>query len=172
MLGAAHTPLNSGVSPQMRHIGLLMLTLLSGASLATPVAQTGDVNDCRSKRGGDREFHCPVSIFRLVANPEEYSGKRIFTMAYLVHETPGSEYLGLAPTADSIRSNDFLSCIRIVAASAKRDGSTTPYPSRRGIYEVKISGVLRITKDRFCFAEIHDARIYDLRLVDAYGDAG
>ena len=156
----------------MRHVALLLLTLLSSASATESRAPPADGPECSSKRGGDREFHCAVSIFRLIANPEVYSGKRIFTIAYLVHESPGSEYLGVAPTADSIRNSDLLSCVRIVAASARRDGSDSPYPGRRGIYAVEVSGVFSLTKNKVCPAELHNARIYELRLVEEYADVG
>jgi len=153
---------------------LFCTLVLAAVGLSTPLGWSADreASECRAKRGGDALFHCNASIYLLVAAPERFADKRVFTVGYLLHEKDGSRYLGLAPTPSAIHATDFLSCIRIVASSAKLDGSETPYPSQPGIYIVEVSGRLKLTPDSPCIAELHDARLYDLRLSEPYGKDG
>ena len=129
-------------------------------------------DECHSKRGGDILFHCNASIYSLITSPEKFAEKRIFTIGYLVHEKVGSPYLGLAPTPSAINASDFLSCIHIIASSAKLDGSDVLYPAQPGIYVAEVSGNLKLTPDSLCIGELHDARIYNLRLSESYGEDG
>lgn len=155
----------------MKLILALALALIALSPIPGWSADT-DPEQCRSKRGGDMLFHCNASIYSLVASPERFADWRVFTVGYLVHEKHGSQYLGLAPTPSAIHASDFLSCIHIVASSAKLDGSDTPYPERPGIYIAEVSGQLRLTPDSLCIGELHDARLYNLRVSELYGEDG
>ena len=157
----------------MRLIGTSGFGIIATILLLSPAAASDPgTQECQSKRGGDLLSHCEVSIYALVAAPEAYAGKRIFTVGYLVHEKHGSRYLGLAPTPAALNANDFLSCFRVVAHTATSAVGRDPYPDKPGIYMTEISGRLELTPGDFCRGELHDARLYDLRLAEPHETNG
>lgn len=105
---------------------------------------------------------CKVSFTAILANPEKYAGRRIFTYTYMVKEADGAKFTFLAEPR--IRSApDFASCA-LLGQQSERDDKDLSGLRSGAIYSVSFAATFSISENYICAGKFDDVDFQDVAL--------
>ena len=129
-------------------------------SAAPPVSPT---NECSFRTGDLPRSFCRHSMTQLLATPEQFHGKPIYTYGYLQLGPGGSA--GLAPSPATFAANDTIGCIQVTSFAAGPREATDAL-SREGTYVVQIAGDLLPPEKDMCIGRLSNATISHIRRLE------
>ena len=169
----ASRPFRPGLAPVLgmrltKHafnpVAVAIAGLFGVAGCTSPVPPTSaEAGECTFRTGGlDRSF-CRHSMIQLLATPERFHGKPIYTYGYLELGPDGSA--GLAPTPATFVANDTVGCIQVTSYSAgpREDPEAL---SQEGMYVVQIAGDLSPPENGLCAGRLGNATITGIRRLE------
>ncbi len=133
------------------------------ACTPTPSPPESQSNECTFRTGDLRRSFCRHSMIQLLANPDLFFGKPIFTYGYLQLGPGGSA--GLAPSPATFEANDTVGCIQVDSfALGVREASGAL--SQEGTYVVQIAGDFSKPNNGLCAGRLSNATISGVRRLD------
>ena len=125
----------------------------SNQSAASAKASSAQRKDCDFSHAKVSGVFCHKSIFALIASPEKYYGKKIFTYGYLRKNPNGT--FSLAVTPESPKVVDFASCLLV------KPGNSDAYSEvvEGKVYSASVSGEIQHSHTNVCAGEIVRAKI-------------
>lgn len=136
-------------------------TLDHASSATLKMAETKKTEDCSFQPSNVSQSSCYVSYYALLANPDMYQGKRIFTYAYLIKGSAEDSGYLLRAENRMRKVNDGASCIRFFD-QVKNDDVKLDGVKGKTFYSVALAGTFYRNLDPPCVGILRQVDISQL----------
>lgn len=120
------------------------------------------IDECGFRASGFAGKACKVPFIAVLANAEEYLGKRVFTYAYMIGEADGRKFTFLAEPR--VRSSPDLASCALMEQQAAEDDRDLSNLIPGAIYSVSFAGTFTASKNYVCTGVFEDVDFQDIAL--------